>query len=79
MFSQKQAKSLYFISLQQNSLRILKPSAKFSTLFALFWGGGGCSQRLVSSPPVLEFLNNLWGRGTELEKGRLTGSPGYTA
>jgi hypothetical protein len=29
--------------------------------------------------PVLEFLNNLWGRGTELEQGCHNGPPSYTA
>jgi hypothetical protein len=29
--------------------------------------------------PVMEFLNNLWGLGTEKEWGCRTGPPGYTA
>jgi hypothetical protein len=33
----------------------------------------------LSLQSVLEFLNNLWGLGTEKEKGCRTGPPGYTA
>ena len=31
----------------------------------------------VTTKPKLEFLNNLWGLGTEWEQGYRTGTPGY--
>jgi hypothetical protein len=36
-------------------------------------------QRIGLLGPELEFLNKLWGLGTELEQGCRTGPPGYTA
>jgi hypothetical protein len=49
-------------------------------------GGGGvlgstCTSSFMAglSRPELEFLNNLWGLGTELEQGSRTGQSDYTS
>ncbi len=46
---------------------------------AIYYTTRGQSSTQLNTISVLEFSNNLWGLGTELDHGLSYGTPGYTA